>query len=170
MVYVVIILFILFALGIGSNVILGIRCYKHIVYAHNYFQSLEAFFEQYNTGHFNSDLFEWLKSHSNKMQKILSYQGKIELHPKKESYIIRNYRVIHDLLPDIEEKNVDPAAITEAKRALVERMEYLENMHRKHQKHIINPLFWIVDGVQLIISPFVLLGWFIKMSIKRRKT
>jgi len=103
------------------------------------------------------------------MQTYLGYDGLSAYKPPYANYIIKNYQIIVNILPEIRKEFnstfCDARSLQEYVAILNETiMRYLgilDNQLKSNLRKFHNPILWLKEGiVYILIFPFILLNWF----------
>jgi hypothetical protein len=117
----------------------------------------------------DSETYGWLIHRSNKMQAEMGAHGVLHGYkPPYQNYIIKNYDVILNMLPDLRrclEDNIisDHLAyqfLSMLQESLIRYLGSLEDAQEEITRDVQNPIKWFRDGVRDIVAlPAYLLSW-----------
>lgn len=111
--------------------------------------------------------YSWLINRSSKMQNQLGSQGIMGFKPPFQNYIIPNYPVILNAVPEMRKAFEDGLTHRLAgqyagllQETLVRHIGTVEDMSEEQQRWMKNPVIWLREGIRGIISfPILLLSW-----------
>lgn len=131
---------------------------------------LERLKRYYESAGSDLESYSWLLQRSNRMQLQMGSNGVFDYRPPFESYIIRNYQLIVNMLPELR-KELDrhdplthrPLAAQYAnimQESLVRHLGTIEDAHTSLARHLLNPVVWLREGVRSVTaSPVLVLSW-----------
>ena len=129
-------------------------------------------FRQYLQSHGKDDVaYGWMIFHSTKMQKDLGIVGvAIGYKPPGASYLINNYQIIINMLPELHGRLNDPlSSITSGvasgfaqtlEEVLIRHMGVLYEKSEILRSHLKNPIIYFREGILVILLvPFYFISW-----------
>jgi len=149
------------------QLLIGYRAYgaRH-EFAVSYLEKLKAYWE---SGGADSEAYGWLIHRSNKMQREMGDQGIIDQYrPPHEKYMIRNYPIILNMLPDLRRSLEDdllarrlaPEYLNAIEESIFRYLGSLEDSQQTLRNDLKNPVKWFRRGVGDVVAlPLYLAGW-----------
>jgi len=138
-------------------------------------QFRNRFIEYCNSHGENSEAYTWLTLNSARMQSEMGALGVYEaFKPPAASYMIRNYQIITNMLPELRryiDQNRESLGTMFAStidgymkaidEALLRYIGVLQEREETARRNVKNPLIWLRTGVEQILSvPLLIFVWF----------
>ncbi len=119
---------------------------------------------------FDEELYFWLTHNSVAIQGELGQYGKIDYKPPAANYVIQNYQVIVNLLPELRREKTGGYAFTSARiyqeevsiclDTLVRYLGVIDKRLGEALSEARNPFIWLREGVQtILLIPAFVLRW-----------
>jgi len=134
---------------------------KMLGFAKEYLKTFKIFSNAYLKNNFDSELYEWLTYHSVKIQFQIGSYGIIAYRPPYENYIVHNYQIIINSLPEFRTSKIHKDNIYIIDAILIRYIGITEDMINSFRKNLFNPFVWLRIGMQNILTiPFQMFYWF----------
>lgn len=149
------------SIGFGSLVRSYLRTLDRRNFAVEFVNKYRELVEGYLQNRLDSDVYYWLTSRSVRMQDELGTHGIMSYRPPFSNYIVHNYPVVLNTLPDIRNGNVHSQDLLTVDDTLVRYIGVMDDVIANRRKELKNPLKWLREGVQwMLLLPFLILQWF----------
>lgn len=108
----------------------------------------------------DSELYNWLIKYSDKAQEEVGIIGIVDYRPPFAKFMLKNYQFIINILPQLRIGKIHDHDIASLDDMLTRYSGILEERTKHIIAKIINPLIWLRQGVQQILSiPILILFW-----------
>lgn len=133
---------------------------KRRYFSEEYLSKFQQFVKSYRNN-FDGKIFYWLTHRGVKMQSELGSLGIIDYTPPFASHIIQNYQLIPNTLQEMHSYTFpNTSLIASCERALISYIGLIDDWLVNSAKQLRNPLIWLREGVQFIVSlPILVLSW-----------
>ncbi len=109
---------------------------------------------------FNTDLYEWLTLRVSKIQRLMGGFGRMSYRPPFARYVINNYEVIMNTLPDIKSGMAHEIMIDAVQECLVRYIGHMDEKLEESRQTLVNPFMWFREGFQFIVlTPILIVYW-----------
>ncbi len=109
---------------------------------------------------FNQKHYLWLLANVDKMQDELGGIGVVSYQPPYQNYIMHDYHILVNTLPQIREGRAPSDLINGCQDVLIRYLGNLKEYHRRAVSQLLNPLRWFVEGIKITISfPIQIAYW-----------
>lgn len=162
---VIILLFLVALIGL-IRIIKQIRTLNQKIYfAGDFFEKLKEYVESQGE---NIEAYNWLIHRSPKMQTNLGGIGIARSYkPPYANYMIRNYQIITNTLPELRRTLEDTLFTRQAyyhftflQETILRYIGMIDDLLEIQRSYLKNPIVWLREGVQLILLvPLALLEW-----------
>lgn len=115
------------------------------------------------------EAFAWMIHRSNRMQHQMGQDGVFSVYrPPFANYGIRNYQIIHNMLPTLRQEFDDDILVSQAaqtantlQEALLRHLGSIDDVREVCIAELKNPFIWFREGIRALLSvPITLLVWF----------
>jgi hypothetical protein len=120
-----------------------ISMWLQLRFTEEYFQRFARFTTQ------ESNDYEWLLRRSTKMQVLLGPGGLMDYKPAGTMSYMRGYPLLLNTLPGIIEGSEEPGIVRRCAEMLVRHAGWLQDSIRSRLFHLINPVQWIIRGLEI---------------------
>lgn len=146
---------------------------KRKAFVEEYLDRFSTFVEKNN---FDTENYTWLTEQAYIMQVELGPTGKVDYRPPFENYMIRNYDVILNFLPEIRRRKTvqrisGPGRVYQEQVAifaetLIRYRGLMNSWLDESAKQLRNPFLWLREGVQsVLLLPLLILHWLGVLSL-----
>ena len=137
---------------------------QRISFANEFFEKVE---EYVKSGGRNIEVYSWLIHRSPKMQTSLGRIGIAGYRPPYANYMLSNYQIILNTLPELRQALEDTLFASQAheyymllQETLLRYTGVMSDLLEPQWGYLKNPIVWLREGVQLVLLvPLLLLEW-----------
>lgn len=101
---------------------------------------------------FDDKEYQWLMHQVDKMQDELGRAGLINYQPPFQNYIMNDYHLLVNTLPQIREGTAPSLLVNGCQDVLIRHLGKLKEYKNEMNSYLNNPLRWFLEGVKYIIS------------------
>lgn len=150
----------LLVIGFVSLVLKMRAITPRILFTREYLINLQFCGNNSGFGRIDMAKYNWLTLHARKIQKELGDEGLMTYYASFGRYIASDYNIIADMLPKLFIGNIHTADLVYAQDALIMHLGVLSELDSLYKTWMINPLRWLAEGANLIVTiPLVLIYW-----------
>jgi len=164
--YVVLILLGIVAVGVIRLISRCSKLAKNHAFAETYLKTLQQYVASQGQ---DNNAYSWLVRNSNKMQRESGYFGIIDYRPPASTYVIHNYQIILNMLPELRRSlnrsslsgdYLSPEYSALLQETLIRHMGDTEERLEDTKKQLINPFVWLQEGVKgILLIPLSVVEW-----------
>lgn len=115
-------------------------------------QYLKRYSEFISKDNFDEEEYYWLTYNVNKIQAELGVGGIIDYRPPFANYIINNYQLIINTLPEIRSGIAHEAMINACSEVMIRHLGLLDKNITELRNQLYNPFIYLREGINLIIT------------------
>lgn len=118
---------------------------------------MNSYFSSHNI---DAEAYHWLTLHSARMQLLMGPFGIVDYRPPYANYILRNYQMVLNALPEIRTGLIFETDITNLDDMIIRFIGWERDRANSFRNRLFNPFAWLQEGMRFIILlPLQVMEW-----------